>query len=226
VRQSVLPAFQSDELKNLPGRSLAVAGGALAADLVASPFLFYQAALRCQATDGEVLATIKEPYFDRTYAHYCSHRNTPNRLEDAPHAGAVRKGRVVFLPHRVGANYDRLGARLHRDLFLNALRLVYHNPTLTTRLPSAGRANLLHQADQRRYVAHLMYAPALKRGECLVIEDLVPLYNVPVTLRVPETVQRVTLAPWGVPVPFERAGGAVKVVVPRMECHQAVVFEY
>jgi len=203
-----------------------VAGPALSEGVVESPFLNYTAALRCQPTTGEVLARIREPYFDRTYGHYCSHLNTPFQPVEATHPGAVRQGRVVFLPHRLGALYYEHGARLHRQFFVNALRLLYQHPFFTTHMPSAGRVSVLHQREERRYVAHLLYGPPMQRGRCLVIEDLVPLYEVPVALRVPEEIKRAFLAPGGQEVALMREGDTVRAVVPRVEGHQAIVFEY
>ena len=213
-----------------PGRfdvDYTVVGEALGESLVSSPFLNYEPALRARPTDGtEILASIHEPYFSRTFATYCSHRNTPHRLEAAAHPGALRNGSIVFLPHRLGRIYHAHGARVHRDLFRNALRLVCPEPTLSVEMPSAGRVSLLRQAGQRRYVAHLLYGPAMQRGECQVIEDLVPLYNVPLALRVPETIAAAYLVPDGQELALGRSEGVVSVLVPRVECHQAIVFEY
>ena len=204
-----------------------VLGEALGEGLVAGPFLNYAAALRVQPEEGtEVLAAIHEPYFSRTYARYCSHRNTPYRPEGADHPAAMRKGNVILLPHRLGKLYFDLGARLHRDLFSRALGLLHGAPMVRTELPSAGRVSLLHQAEQRRYVAHLLYAPPLERGECLVIEDLPPLYDVPLAVRVPEGVARAYLVPGGQDLAMEQEEGVVRVTVPEVRCHQAVVFEY
>ena len=204
-----------------------VAGEEIGHGLVASPFLNYDAALRAQPDeDAQVLAAIHEPYFSRTYARYCSHLNTPHRPDVAAHPAALRRGQVVFLPHRLGKLYYQHGARLHRDLFANALHLIYDSPTVVTEMPSAGRVSLLHQPDQERYVAHLLYATPLQRGRCLIIEDLVPLHDVPLALRVPETISRAYLVPGGETLPLDRAGGAVAVTVPVVHCHQAVVFEY
>ena len=203
-----------------------VAGSQVGAEMVASPILCYTAALRAELTGGIALAAIKEPYFDRTYAHYCSHQNTPNQLEDAAHPAAWRHGNIVYLAHPVDEMYYKLGARLHRQYFANALALLYHRRVLTAPLPSAGRATVAHQPQYRRYVVHLLYGPPLQRGRCLVIEDLVPLYNIPVTLAVPEAIQRVTLAPTGDALPMSTKDGAVQVTIPQFSMHQAVVFEY
>ena len=202
-----------------------VVGDELMEGMVASPFLNYSAALRAQVADAQVLGHIKEPYFDRTYGHYCSHQNTPNQTEDAPQPAAWRKGNVVTLAHRLGAIYYEHGARLHKQLFVNALRLLYTKPVVTTQLPSAGRVNLVHQPDRKRYVVHLMYGPPLQRGRCLVIEDLPTLYDVPVKLDVPEKVTRAHLAPSQVALDLI-SGDAYAVTVPMVTGHQAVVFEY
>jgi hypothetical protein len=175
---------------------------------------------------AEVLAQLREPYFNRTYAHYCSHLNTPYRLETATHPGALRKGGVVFLPHRLGAIYHANGARVHRQVFVNALDLVYRHPMLEAKLPSAGRATLLHQPEHHRYVAHLLYAPPLQRGRCLVIEDMPTLRDVPLTVRLPEKVRRAYLIPGGTPLRLKKDGDTCKAVVPEFQCHTAVVFEY
>lgn len=203
-----------------------VVGEVLSANLPPSPFLNYEAALRVRPHAGtEILATIREPYFNRTYGRYCSHQNTPYRLEPAEHPAALRRGRVVFLPHRLGKLYHAHGARVHRDLFANALRLIYSRPMVQTRLPSAGRVSLMQQPQHRRYIAHLLYAPPLQRGRCLVIEDLPPLFDVPLTVRVPEAISAAYLIPGRIPLTWTQEDG-IRVTVPRVQGHQAVVFEY
>lgn len=204
-----------------------VAGSAVGDGVVTSPFYNYEAALRVKPAAGAVvLARIREPYFDRTYATYCSHLNTPYRLEDAQHPGVIRKGNVVFMAHRLGRIYLKNGARVHRTIFINALRLIHRKPMVETVLPSAGRVSLLHQSLRKRYVAHLLYGPPLQRGRCLVIEDLPALYQVPVVVRLPVQVKRARLIPDGVELPMKRSNGTVRVTVPEFSCHAAVVFEY
>jgi hypothetical protein len=194
------------------------------ADVPESPFLNYRAALRVRPrAEAEVLAHIHEPYFDRSYARYCSHQNTPYRPERAGHPAALRRGRVLFLAHRLGALYHAHGARVHRELFAAAVRLLHTRPALSAALPSAGRLTLMHQPQHRRYVAHLLYAPPLLRGRCLLIEDLPPLHGVPLRLRVPQPVRRAYLAPGKRPL---RLSPETEVTVPELRGHQAVVFEY
>ncbi|MBL6837514.1 MAG: beta-galactosidase trimerization domain-containing protein [Puniceicoccaceae bacterium] len=199
----------------------------LAEALVETPFLNFKAALRVTPhEDSEVLARIREPYFSRSYEKYTSHQNTPYQLEDAPHPAIIRKGRVIYIAHELDEMYYKHGARLHRDLFVNVLKLVNHHPMVTTKLPSAGRISLLHQPQSQRYVAHLLYGPPIQRGECEVIEDLPELREVPLTVDFPEAIQRVFLLPDEVELPLNDVDGKLAVTIPAFSCHCAVVFEY
>ena len=208
-------------------RDYLVVGKELEDGLVNSPFLCYTPALRVKPSKKtEVLAAIREPYFSRTYEKFTSHQNTPYKLEDAPHPGVIRNGRVIFIAHELDKMYYTHGAQLHRDMFLNALNLLHQKPMIMTDLPSAGRVNLLHQPDQRRYVAHLLYGPPITRGECEVIEDLPTLFNIPVTVDLPAMVKKAILVPEMKELPIKKKNGKITVMIPEFSCHCAISFEY
>ncbi len=63
-------------------------------------------------------------------------------------------------------------------------------PMVKVELPSLGRINLLHQTEHKRYVLHLLYASPIQRGSVRVIEDLVPLYNAPVTFDLDKNIKK------------------------------------
>lgn len=199
----------------------------LGKELVQSPSLNYIPAFRTKPEEGtEVLARIYEPYFSRTYGHYTSHQNTPNQMEPAAHPALIRSGNIVFAANPLDLMYYRRSARVHRDLFEKALLQVYPDPRLKVNLPSSGRVNLLHQPDENRYVAHLLYATPHYRGDLLLIEDLVPLYDVEVRLKVDERIKKATLIPDNKQLKFTREGDYVKVMVPKFRIHCGVVFDY
>ena len=115
---------------------------------------------------------------------------------------------------------------MHRDLFANALALIYSRPMVQTSLPSAGRVSLMHQPQQRRYVAHLLYGAPLQRGRCLVIEDLPALVRCAADrARAADRQQQPISSPDARRSSMTREDGAVSVTVPRVQGHQAVVFE-
>jgi hypothetical protein len=203
-----------------------VVSDAVATDLVRSPFLNYASGLRVKPhPDAEILAAIREPYFSRTYAHYCSHQNTPYRMEPAPHPGMLRRGNIIWSAHELDEMYQVHGACVHRQFFINALRLLHRRPMVEAGLPSAARVSLLHQPDRSRYVLHLLYAPDLPRGRCKVIEALVSIHDVPLRLRLPHDVVRITQMPGGTQLPFNADGDGLSLTVPTFTCHCALAIE-
>ncbi len=200
---------------------------AIAENLVKTPFLNYISAVKIKpSVNSEVLAAIREPYFNRTLNYFSSHKNTPNKLEDTEHPAVVKTGNTLYFAHDLDDQYFRHGARVHRDLFINGLNQIHKERYLEVDLPSAGRANLLHQPNKKRYVAHLLYAPALQRGRAQVIEDLVPLYDTKVKVRLPEKIKKAYLIPSGESLEITKNGDALEVQVDKFTAHMAIVFEY
>lgn len=187
---------------------------------------------RIRVTDGESLGDVYDPYFNRTWKHFCSHQNTPNRTEPSGYASGVRnrEGNIAYLGHAVFANYAQTGMVAIRDYAIGALRLLLGAPTLEVEgLPSTGRVSLQRQAEHGRLVLHLLYAPTIKRGgvgcgySTEVIEDLVPLRGVKVSLRMDSAVSSVRLVPQCMDIPFTQDGsGELRFEVSEFLCHQMV----
>lgn len=212
---------QSDYKNDYVKASKVVAEG-----IVRTPFLFYESANKVEIIDSEILASIYEPYFDRTYGHYSSHQNTPYKLKSAAYPAAIRKNNVVYLAHPICEIYFKYGAQYHRDYFINALRLLYTDPILQVELPSAGRARFVNQKINNRYVLHLLYASPIQRGTVQVIEDIPPLYDIETNVSVEEKITRVYLAPQKENIPFIQENGYVKIKIPKIKGHQIVVLDY
>jgi hypothetical protein len=203
-----------------------VVGAALGTELVETPFLNYSPGIRVNVTGGEVLAHIREPYFNRTFGRYSGHANTPYKLENSRFPAAVRKGNTVFLAHPLDRLYHASGVRLHRQLLKNALDLLgVQHVVQVSGLPSSGRISLLEQRDQRRFVAHLLYSPALQRGDTKVIEDFPRIGDVKLRFRAPSPVKRARAIPTGIEVPFQLENGMVTLNVPNFEMHTAIVMD-
>ncbi|GAB3652520.1 hypothetical protein GCM10028791_22120 [Echinicola sediminis] len=199
----------------------------LSHDLVQSPFLNRSSAVKVKVNEGtEVLAEIYEPYFSRTVEHWTSHDNTPYQTKAASYPAVIRKGNVVWFAHDLENMYAREGSRVHKQLFYNAYDLLVKDPLVQVEMPSSGRINLLHQPDQKRYVVHLTYGTPHQRGRAKVIEDLVPLHNVPVSVHFPEKVKKVYSVPEHNELPFKESNGRLEVTVSEFKCHTAIVFEY
>jgi len=199
----------------------------LGKDVVSTPFLNYEAALRIKPTTGKMLAAVREPYFNRTYEKYSGHRATPYVLEDSQYPAIVQNGNVIYFAHKLDQLYYTHAVRLHRQLVENAIDLLYEKPLLAVKnLPSSGRVSFLKQEKEKRYVAHLLYAPALQRGDVMVIEDLLPVQGVEIVVDVPEKIKKVYQIPDGKKVDFLRKGNKLIAKVRTFTMHTGIVVEY
>ncbi len=196
-------------------------------NLPKSPYLNYVAATRVTPKPGtKVLGHIHEPYFSRTLKHYSSHRNTPYKTEKSAYPSVIQKENIVYIAHPLGEQYFEIGAKVHRDIFRNALNIVHKNPMISVNLPSAGRVNLLYQPQNNRYVAHLLYAVPIQRGIAQVIEDIVPLYNIALDVNLPQKIKKCYTIPGNNTLEFNQEGSKVNINVAEMKGHIGIVFEY
>jgi hypothetical protein len=172
--------------------------------------------------DAEVLCPVQQPYFNRTWEHFCSHQHTPaDRLAEYP--GAVRKGGCIYLMHPIFSMYEDRAPRWCRQLLANALDLLMPEPLVRVSAPSAAQVTVNAQPAESRVVVHLLHYIPERRGRSFdTIEDIVPITDVHVSLRQDAAVRGVQLVPQRVPLPFGQEGERVAFTVPWLEGHQMI----
>jgi hypothetical protein len=174
----------------------------------------------------EVLISHVAPYFDRTYEHFCSHRQTPSSGETGGPA-VVRKGRAIYFSNPIFTEYEGVAPRWLKQLFLNALDLLLGQPLARHDGPTTLRLTVNEQAAQNRWVVHLLHYIPERRSQYIdVIEDVIPVYNVTVSVKAPRDVKSVQLAPAGKPLRFTEKDGRVEFTVPEISGHQMVVLGF
>ncbi len=172
--------------------------------------------------DSEVLADVIAPYFNRTYRHYVSHRQTPSSGE-VDHPAVVQRGRVIYFSHPIFTQYQTKAPRWCKQLVLNALARLLPDPLVTLTAPTTAIATLNRQADDSRLVLHLLHYVPERRCESFdVIEDVLPIYEIPISIRVEGEAASVRCVPEGEALDFEVEDGRVRFVVPAVEGHQMV----
>lgn len=197
-------------------------------DIVESPFLNYESAIVVKPTTAKVHAKIYEPYFNRTYKHYSGHRETPYKKNPSDYPAIIKRDNVIYFSHNIDRLYYRNAVRIYRQLFENAVNLLYDNPILKVKgLQSCGRVNLLKQDKNNRYIVHLLYSPALQRGNVQLIEDFVPIDDVLLEFNVPETIKRIyCIDDKNKSLLYEVNDEVISVKVPKFSMHTGIVFEY
>lgn len=207
-------------------------------DFPTSPIAMYECPFFVKASKGaQVLARAHEPFFDRTWDHFCSHQHAPARPEPEESRDAiVRDGQIIYFAHPIFSAYARSGQPLYRDLVKEALQMLVKNPVVRVAMPSAARISLMRQSDQKRLLLHLLYAqPELRgRGHRMsngrtlnveVIEDPVPLHSIPCSVAVDDKPLRVYHTSNGKDIDFDYSDGYVRFTVKEVYIHELIAIE-
>ena len=191
---------------------------------ITTPFLSYSRAYKVKS-DGEVLANIHEPYFNRTWGHFCGHKNTPYKLEAADYPALVKCNNVVYFAHPVFEAYKKSGNYVLEQYVANTIEAVYEKAVATSELPSCGKIRL-READDASFLAlHVLYAPPVNRGNVCLLPDFPTLYGVKIKVKVDRAITSVTSEPDGVSIPFAQNGDYVLLDLPPFKLHSLIIMK-
>ncbi|MGE5613473.1 MAG: alpha-amylase family protein [Bacillota bacterium] len=189
-------------------------------------FVFYSQGQKVELNGGLVLGNREDPYFNRDIFNFCSHQHAPNSNKYGG-PGMVENQNGIYFAWKVFEDYATKGSLALKESVLYALERLLGEPTLETNLPAQGIVTLTEQRKQKRFINHLLYASPVKRGNGIeVIEDIIPIYNIEVKIRIPYMAKKVYLAPQMQELDFLQQGGFIRYIVPKLECHQMVVIDY
>ncbi len=198
--------------------------GEIAAGIPPTDYVMYLPGSRVRPQAGTV-ALVGEavPYFNRTWEHFSSHRQTPAEGPSG-YPLVTRRGRVIYFASPIFRAFQVYGNGVYKALVRNAVAALLPDPLVRAGLPSAGEVTLLAQG--KRLVCHLLYyTPQRRTTQIDIVEDVVPLCDVPLAVRAGTAPRRVYLAPQGQDLPFERDGAYIRCRVPEIRGHQMVVVE-
>jgi len=192
-------------------------------DMPDTGYIMYAKGQKISCT-GEELGVRENPYFNRERKNFCSHQHSPNSCEYG--GSGITEGKDgIYIAWNIFEDYAVKGSLHCKQMVIDALnRMLGDKKTLTTNLPSQGIVTLMKQKD--RFVCHLLYASPVKRGDGIeVIEDILPIINTELNIRIEKTFKRVYLAPQNVDIPYKHEGNILKIFVDKFECHQMIVIE-
>ncbi len=199
--------------------------GQLGKSLAQTEYPFYIHGMDVEAeAESEILANKVSSYFDRTYQHFCSHRQTPSsgRL-DGP--AVIKRGCAIYFTNPIFSEYNTVAPRWEKQLLLNALDLLLPDPLVRHKGPTTLLVTINEQPDDNRWIIHLLhYIPERRSQEIDIIEDVIPLYNVSMSIKSPR-LKTVMCVPQQKPLAFEQKDGRVEFTVPQLIGHQMIALE-
>lgn len=201
-------------------------------ELPGTPFYSYFPAVRSKAAeDVQLFAEMLPPCFNRTYAHFCGHKNSPYLKNTERFPALVKKGNVVYLAHRIPEIYDTYGSLYHKRYFMAALQLLSPKLPLQIDIGAQGRCRMIYQEAEGRYCINMTYASPVRRGAAEIIEDITPLYNIPITVTLPKEVVSVELPLQGKEISFskewhadgEQGSYTYQFILEQLLCHETIL---
>ncbi len=209
-------------------------------DFCQSPMVMYLPSTRLKVAAGESLGDIYDPYFNRTFKHFCSHQHAPNQPETSGYQLGVQHGQITYLAHPVFTLYAGYGSVAYRR-FITAVidHLLGDHRTVRTNMPSSARVSLTHQLEHDRYILHLLYANTITRGGPLelsggtvranqpieVIEELTPLPDVCVDIKLPVPVGSASTPLSQSQLATQQEAGQLRIQLPRLVNHELIVLK-
>lgn len=194
-------------------------------DEITTPFLSYSSAYVTES-DGEVLADVYEPFFNRTYGHFCGHKNTPQKPDKASYPALVKKGNVLYFAHPVFTAYNQSGNYALERYIKKGFNSIYDKNLEIENFPSCGRVRFRKSVNDNFFAMHLLYAPPVNRGNVCLLQDFPILNNLKITVEVDEKIKSIKRMPENKKVKFSQKGNRVSFKIDNMSLHQLLVFEF
>lgn len=174
-------------------------------------------------TSAEVLVDSYHSYFNRTWEHYCSHRQTPCSGELGTPA-VTRKDNTIYFMHPLFSQYTESAPKWVKEMLSDAIEILLANPkVILDNSPSSTIASVNYQPEFKREVVHLLhYVPERKSNDVMIVEDIIPLYNLKVKVRNDIRVSSVKIVPSNESLEFEIKNDYIEFTLPKLNGYEVI----
>jgi len=173
---------------------------------------------------AQVLARIINPYFNRSYERFCSHRQTPPNDADTGLAAITRKGGVTYIAAPLFTDYAVNRVSAYREIISRLILGAGIKPLIATDLPSFAETTLRRKGSQT--ILHILnYIIEHKSHTLDTIEETLPLYGRHVSVRLPVKPARAFLAPEKREIGFAWDDEYARFEPERIGGHEMIVIE-
>lgn len=189
--------------------------------------VMYARGTEVMAVEGaETLLKFTKPYFDRNFKHFCSHRQTPSSGETGTDA-VVQLGQVIYFASPVFRIYNERAPRWCKVMVKDAIDRLLPEKCLEYSGPSTLFASLNEQKEEHRKVLHLLhYIPQKICQEIHTLEDVIPIYDIPVKIQEKRKVIAVRNVPEGEGLEFVQKDSCVNFHADEVNGYRVIEIVY
>jgi hypothetical protein len=194
--------------------------------LFETDYATYLKGVEIEAAGADVLADAVAPAFNRSWRHFCSHRQAPSSGR-VDYPAVTRRGNIIYFAHPLFKLYGRRAPLWCKIMLQNALDLLLRDPILRHDGPSSILATVNEQSEENRWIVHLLHYIPERRGSDLdTIEDVIPVPDLSLSVRVPKPVRSVRTVPRGDRLPHASEGGRTTFTLPVLRGHEMVELQF
>lgn len=127
--------------------------------------------------------------------------------------------------HPIFTQYQRNAPNWCKKLVLNSIDLLHPHTLVRHSGPSSVIAMLNNQEHKKRTILHVLhYIPERRGTEFDTIEDIIPLYNLAISVLPGRKISNVTLVPQNQPIPFKVNNQRIEFTIKEVTGHQMIAF--
>ena len=174
----------------------------------------------------EVLATITNPYFNRTWDHFCSHLQTPpNERTDIPEM-VFNGENIVYFSSMKFSCYNKFSSKCDRNMVEYGLDLLMSKKIIVSDLPSTAEVTLRQSPVENGQVVLTVihYVPQRRTDTIDIIEDVIPLYDIHFSVKVNRGITSVVDADTKTSIDFVQKDDRVEFVLSKIEGYRVILF--
>jgi hypothetical protein len=187
-------------------------------------YVMYETGFRMTPAPGaETLVSVGEPYFQRDYNHFSGHEYTPeDRL--SKYAAVVKNGKVITFSVPILEAYGKHAAPNYRILLGNCIDLLLPEALIRDEGPTKLETTVVCKGDT--VVVHLIsFCPERRADDLDIVEDPLPLVEMPIAIKIDKEPRCVFLAPNERDLLFEYRDGYVHTKVTVLDGHALLVIQ-
>ncbi|MBF9017435.1 MULTISPECIES: alpha-amylase family protein [unclassified Oceanispirochaeta] len=173
----------------------------------------------------EVLSNTVKPWFYRDPDHFCGHQQTSSSGEIG--TPAVTYGNdILYFSHPVFTIYRKKGPLWIKKMVSNGIEKLI-KPRISHDGPSTLKVMVNRQTQERRWIIHLLhYIPEKRCEQIEIIEDIIPLYNISLSLLSEHRPLDITVVPEMKKVEFTYDSHKADFSISKIEGHCMVEVKY
>jgi hypothetical protein len=193
-------------------------------DIPAMDYVMYERGVAVKVLQGtETIASITNPYFNRTYDRFCSHRQTPpSEVSDEP--CITRYKDVIYIAQPLFRDYALNGNKVYKQIIGECISRLLENPLIISDFPTTAEVTLRKQGNN--YILHVLnYLIQRKCRNMDIIEEKLPLYDCKVRLRTDSQPVKVYTVPQAIELKYTFDGVYTDFAIPEIDGHQMVMID-